>query len=373
MTLTSAAPPAAPELARGGLREFVRDRLVPVAAEFERAHRFPQQLLRDLADLGILRRAFEHDGSSEFYYRAVEILAEGWVAVAESLNLQVLAARPLAGFGPADLRAELLPGMTSMRLIAGNCISEPEAGSDLSDLKTVAVEDGDDFVLSGTKRWVGHAPVADLFNVFCRTGGTGLGGVSCLLVDRAAAGVSVGPPESKMGVQSLPTADVVFDAVRVPRRRLIGRKNRGMVVAADLFDHGRLGLAACAIGLSEAALRYSASYAKRRVQFGRPVIQFQGVSFLLADMATSIAAARALTRAAVRAVDAATEATLLASQAKLFATDTAMRVTTDAVQVLGAYGYSTDHPVERWMREAKLLQIIQGTNQIQRQTIASYL
>ena len=355
------------------LRAFVHERLRPVAAEFERGHRFPRQLLQELADLGLLRRAFEHDGSSAPYYRSVELLAEGWVAVAESLNLQVLATRPLAAFGSAELRAELLPEMLSMRRIAGNCISEPEAGSDLSELRTVAVEENDEFVLTGTKRWVGHAPVADLFNVFCRTGGTGLGGISCLLVDRASDGVTIGPPESKMGVQSLPTADVVFDRVRVPRSRLIGRKNRGMLAAADLFDHGRLGLAACGVGLSEAALRYSASYAKQREQFGQPVIRFQGVSFLLADMATSIAAARALNRVAVDAVDAGANATLLASQAKLFATDAAMRITTDAVQVLGAYGYSTDYPVERWMREAKLLQIIQGTNQIQRHTIASYL
>jgi alkylation response protein AidB-like acyl-CoA dehydrogenase len=355
------------------LREFVQLRLVPVAAEFERAHRFPVDLLRELAEFGTLRAAFDPGETSQTYYRAIELLAEGWVAVAESLNLQMLAARPLARFGSAELRALLLPRLLSMRLIAGNCISEPDAGSDLSDLRTVAVEDGDFFVLTGTKQWVGHAPAADLFNVFCRTGGSGLGGISCLLVDRHSSGLTIGPTESKMGVQSLPTASVVFDGVRVPRSRLIGRKNRGMVVAADLFDHGRLGLAACAVGLSEAALRYSTSYAKRREQFGQPVIRFQGVSFLLADMATSIAAARALLGVAVDAVDAATDATLLASQAKLFATDAAMRITTDAVQVLGSYGYSTEHPVERWMREAKLLQIIQGTNQIQRQTIASYL
>lgn len=370
MTADLLAVPAEP--ASRQLREFVQQRLVPVAAEFERAHRFPRELLRELAEFGILRRAFEH-GSAQSYYQAVEILAEGWVAVAESLNLQVLASRPLARFGSSELRAELLPKLVSMRLIAGNCISEPEAGSDLSELKTIAVQDGDDFVLTGIKRWVGHAPVADLFNVFCRTGGTGLGGISCLLVDRNSAGVSIGPAESKMGVQSLPTADVIFDGVRVPGRRLIGRRNRGMLPASDLFEHGRLGLAACAVGLSEAALRYSTAYAKQRRQFGQPVIQFQGVSFLLADMATSIAAARALTRVAVDAVDAELNATLLASQAKLFATEAAMRITTDAVQVLGAYGYSTEHPVERWMREAKLLQIIQGTNQIQRHTIASCL
>ena len=348
------------EMALLDLADLAADRLAPVAAEYEEAHRFPRELMTELAELGILRWAFE---SSDKYYRAIEILATGWMAAAESLNLQVLATRPLARFGSAELRAELLPGMTSMQLICGNCITEPEAGSDLSDLQTVAVEDGDDFVLSGAKCWVGHAPVASLFNVFCRTGGTGLGGISCLLVDREAAGVSIGPLRSKMGVQCLPTADVVFDAVRVPRSRLIGRKNRGMVVASGFFDHGRVALAACAVGLSEAAMRYSIGYAKQRKQFGRPVIQFQGVSYLLADMATSIAAARALTRVAVAAVDTETDATLLASQAKLFATDAAMRITTDAVQVLGAYGYSGDHPVERWMREAKLLQIIHGTNQ----------
>lgn len=371
--MTADLLPASLELSLQDLRAFARLRLAPVAAGFEKEHRFPLELLRELGELGILRAALEPAGSSQAYYRAVEILAEGWIAVAESLNLQVLAARPLARFGAAELRTRLLPQLLSMRLVAGNCISEPAAGSDLSHLQTTAVEEDDHFVLTGTKQWVGHAPVADLFNVFCRTGGPGLGGISCLLVDRKSEGLTIGAVESKMGVQSLPTATVVFDGVRVPRDRLIGRKNRGMVVAADLFVHGRLGLAACAIGLSEAALRYSVGYAKQREQFGQPVIRFQGVSFLLADMATSIAAARALLGVAVDAVDASTDATLLASQAKLFATDAAMRITTDAVQVLGSYGYSTEHPVERWMREAKLLQIIQGTNQIQRQTIASYL
>ena len=362
--------PLPTEAALQDLTDLAADRLAPVSAEYERAHRYPRELLGELAELGILRWAFESSGK---YYRALEILAGGWVGAAEALNLQVLATRPLARFGSAELRAELMPGMTSMRLICGNCITEPDAGSDLSELQTVAVEDGDDFVISGSKCWVGHAPVASLFNVFCRTGGTGLGGISCLLVDRGSAGITIGPPRTKMGVQCLPTADVVFDEVRVPRTRLIGRKNRGMVVASGFFDHGRVALAACAVGLSQAAMRYSIDYAKQRKQFGRPVIQFQGVSYLLADMATSIAAARALTRLAAAAVDTEADATLLASQAKLFATDAAMRITTDAVQVLGAYGYSLDHPVERWMREAKLLQIIHGTNQIQRNTIASYL
>lgn len=274
MTATTASSDAT-------LREFtdyVREQVTPIADEYERARRFPRELLNALADLGLLRRAFDHDGSSEAYYRTLEILAEGWVAVAESMNLQVLAARPLAGFGSAELRAELLPELIAMRLIVGNCITEADAGSDLSGLATVAVPDGGDFILTGTKVWVGHAPVADLFNVFCRTGGSGLGGISCLLVDRNAPGVSVGPERSKMGVKSLPTADVVFDGVRVPRLRLIGRLNRGMVAAADLFNHGRLGMAACAIGLSEAALRYATRYAEARHQFGQPVIRFQGIA-----------------------------------------------------------------------------------------------
>jgi alkylation response protein AidB-like acyl-CoA dehydrogenase len=371
MTTTVRSSTMSPEQVLAEVRCFAQERLAPVVTAFETAHGYPRELLRELAGLGALGWLFE-PGGAWLHHQILEILAEHWLAAAESMNLQMLAMQPLARYGSAELRAELLPEMIAMRLIGGNCFTEPDAGSDLSDLKTVAVEDGDDFVLSGVKEWVGHGPVADLFNVFCRTGGTGLGGISCLLVDRAAPGVSVGRTNSKMGTHSFPTADVIFDEVRVPRRRLIGRKNRGMIAAATLFEHGKVGLAACAVGLSQAALRYSTDYAKRRVQVGQPIFRFQGVSFLLADMATSIAAARTLCRLAAEALNTP-DAPLLAAQAKLFATDAAMRITTDAVQILGAYGYSTDHPVERWMREAKVLQIIQGTSQIQRQTIASFL
>ena len=351
---------------------IARDELRPLAASYEEAKEFPRDLVTRLAKLGLVELGLPA-GSSELFCQAIETLATGWLAVAESVHLQVLATHGLAGYGSAGLREELLERMTSGAAIGGNCFSEPESGSDLSNLRTTAELDGDDYVLNGVKSWVGHAPVAEVLNVYCRTGGAGLGGVTCLLVDANSPGVAVQSPEPKMGVRSLPTAKVVFENVRVPRTRVLGRPNRGMVVAASVFIQGRIGLAACAVGLAQAALDFAVAYAKGRIQFGQPVIAFQGVGFLLADMATQIQAARQLLLYAARGRDAGRDVTLEAAQAKLFATDTAMRVTTDAVQVLGAYGYTTDNPVERWMREAKLLQIIEGTNQIQRASIVARL
>jgi alkylation response protein AidB-like acyl-CoA dehydrogenase len=209
--------------------------------------------------------------------------------------------------------------------------------------------------------------------VYCRTGAAGPGGISCFLVEAAQEGVQVHPPFAKMGVCALPTAPVAFDGVRVPASRMVGGRNRGMLVAASVFDHGRLGIAACAVGLAQAALDHASDYAKQREQFGSPIASFQGVAFLLADMATQIAAARALLLTTARLMDEGRPVSAEAAKCKLFATDTAMRVTTDAVQILGGSGYVRDHPTERWMREAKLLQIIEGTNQIQRATIAQSL
>ncbi|GAB3888182.1 hypothetical protein GCM10029964_055420 [Kibdelosporangium lantanae] len=259
-------------------------------------------------------------------------------------------------------------------MIAGNCLSELGAGSDLSLIETRAVPDGEGYRLNGEKAWVGHAGVAGVLNVYARTSGAGLGGITCFLVDADAPGVRVLPVEEKMGVRSLPTARIALRDVYVPGERVVGRVNRGMVVAQSFFVQGRLGISACAIGLAQAALARAVAHARTREQFGRPVIDFQGVSFLLADMAIGIEAARQLLYRACREVDAGgRQSEMLAAQAKVLATDTAMTVTTNAVQVLGARGYTGAEPVERWMREAKLFQIIEGTNQIQRATIASRL
>lgn len=373
----------ADEVLIGRLRSYASDVLAPMAPEYEEDARFPDEVLRFLGKGGLMRLAYppvtaapdtsaNPDASSMNFYESIEILSTGWTAVAESLHLQALATHGLAHHSGEDLRAELLEDMLSFQKIGGNCFSEPDAGSDLSSLTTQAIDRGDHFVLNGTKSWVGHAPVADLLNVYCRTGGQGIAGISCLLVDARTSGITIGAAEPKMGVKSLPTAQVRFVDVKVPANRLLGRKNRGMLIAAEVFHKGRLGLAACANGLAEAALNTAALYAKQREQFDRKIIEFQGISFMLADMSTQLAASKALTRHAIGETGSP-GALLLASQAKLFATDMAMKVTTDAVQVLGAYGYTRANPVERFMREAKLLQIIEGTNQIHRATIASHL
>lgn len=371
--MTAPAEPAADALDLGELARFAREDLRPVAATYEEAKEYPDKFIRQLCDRGLVRIGLPEQRSGVLFCRAIETLATGWLAVAESLHLQVLACVGLARFAAPELRAELLDSMLSGHAIGGNCFSEPNSGSDLSNMDTVATLEGEHYRLNGTKSWVGHAGIASLFNVYCRTGGAGLGGVTCLLVDADTPGVSVQPPERKAGVRSLPTAKVVFTDVLVPRSRVIGRPNRGMLVANEVFLQGRIGLAACAVGLAQAALEHATAYAKRRVQFGQPVIAFQGVGFMLADMATQIEAARQLLYHAAGRRDSGQDASIAAAQAKLFATDVAMRVTTDGVQVLGAYGYTMDDPAERWMREAKLLQIIEGTNQIQRATIAARL
>ncbi|MET7758057.1 acyl-CoA dehydrogenase family protein [Streptomyces sp. NPDC005389] len=366
------------------LTETLADReLAPYADEFEAASRFPRDILRTLGRAGLLGLPYpaEHGGggqSHETHVHVLEILARRWLAVAQSVNIHALACYPLAAFGTEAQRERWLPGMLGGEQLGANCISEAEAGSDIGAISSTARRSEQDgtYTVDGTKAWTSHAGQADFYNVFCRTGGPGVRGLSLLLADAATPGLEVQRAEKKMGVRSSPTASVVFDGAEVGADRMIGRPGKGFLIASGLFDRGRLGIAACAVGLASAAMEHAVAYAKTRHQFGRPVIDFQGLSFLLADMSTQIAAARALVREAARTLDSGASpsaVTAAAARAKLFATDTAMRVTTDAVQALGAYGYVEDHPVERWMREAKLLQIIEGTNQIQRVIVARSL
>ncbi|HTZ45787.1 MAG TPA: acyl-CoA dehydrogenase family protein [Jatrophihabitans sp.] len=347
------------------------------APRLEDAAEFPWEHFRRLTALGVVKAGlpppYGTASTPAVFVELIESIAGGWVSLAEIVQLQCLTAIGLAKHGTPQLQEEYLPRAITGEWVGANCFSEPASGSDLSHLETTATRDGDGWVIDGHKAFVGQAGVASFLNVYARTSDAGLGGVSCFLVHADTPGVRVGAPMRKMGARSLPTAPITFDNVRVEPWRLIGRLNRGMLVASSVFFLGRLGIAACATGLSLAAVDHSVRYAKKRVQFGRPVFQFQGISALLADMATSTAAARQLLRHAASHNESDRDSSLLVAQAKLFATETAMRVTTDAVQVLGAYGYDCDNPVERWMREAKLLQIIEGTSQIQRVTIASKL
>lgn len=357
--------------------EIADGELTPRVAGFEERGEFPREVLRTLGRAGLLGLPYaESDGGSgqpyEVYLQVLEILASRWLAVAEAVSVHTLACYPVSAHGGERLR-KLLPDLLGGDLLGAYCLSEPQGGSDAAALTTRAALDGDEYVVTGTKAWITHAGNADFYNIFCRTGGPGAGGISCLLADATTAGIVVQAPERTMGLRSSPVAQIAFDGARVPADRLVGSEGIGFRIAMEALDSGRLGIAACAVGLAQAALDHAAGYARDREQFGRPIAQFQGIGFLLADMATGVAAARALTLAAARLRDAGRPYSVEAAKAKLFATDTAMRVTTDAVQILGGYGYVTDHPVERYFREAKVLQIVEGTNQIQRLVISRSL
>jgi alkylation response protein AidB-like acyl-CoA dehydrogenase len=357
--------------------ELADRELAPRAAEFEQRAEFPREVLRTLGRAGLLGLPYpERYGGGgqpyEVYLQVLEILASRWLAVAEAVSVHTLACYPVATYGD-DAQRALLPGMLGGELLGAYCLSEPQGGSDAAALTTRAHREGEQWVISGTKAWITHARNADFYNVFCRTGGPGAKGISCLLADAGTPGIVPQAAERTMGLRSSPVAQIAFDGARIPADRLVGPENGGFRIAMSALDSGRLGIAACAVGLAQGALDYAVDYARQRRQFGRSVIEFQGIGFLLADLATQISAARALTLAAARLRDAGRPYSIEAAKAKLFATDVAMRVTTEAVQVLGGAGYVSDHPVERYLREAKVLQIVEGTNQIQRMVIARSL
>lgn len=362
-----------------GLTADIADgELSPRVEDFEVRGEFPREVFRTLGRAGLLSLPFatEYGGGGqryEVYLQVLEELARRWLSVALGVSVHSLACFPLAEFGADRQRKRLLPDMLGGEQLGAYCLSEPQGGSDAASLATRAVPDGDDWRVSGTKAWASHAGVADFYNVFVRTGQPGAKGVSCLLVDADTEGVLPQAPERKMGMHAQRTAQIAFESALVPGDRLVGDEGGGFPIAMRALDTGRLGIAACAVGVAQAAMDYACGYAQEREQFGRPIARFQGVGFLLADAATQVSAARSLLLHAARLRDVGRPASMAAAQAKLFATDTAMRVTTDMVQVLGGYGYVADHPVERYMREAKVLQIVEGTNQIQRVVISRAL
>ena len=358
--------------------EIAADELAPRAGEMEAAGEFPRELFRTLGKAGLLGLAYpeEYGGGAqpyEVYLQVLEELSSAWLAVGLGVSVHTLACFPVAAFGSDEQRERWLPDMVGGDLLGSYCLSEPQSGSDAAALSTRAVREGDSYVVNGVKAWVTHGGHADFYNLMVRTGAEGARGVSTLLAAADTPGLSAQPPEKKMGMRSSPTAQIVLDDARVPADRLLGAEGEGFRIAMAALDGGRLGISACAVGLAQAALDYATAYARERMQFGTRIVDFQGVSFLLADMATQVAAARALYLSAARLRDAGKPYGVEAAMSKLFATDTAMRVTTDAVQVLGGAGYVEDHPVERYLREAKVLQIVEGTNQVQRMVIGRAL
>jgi alkylation response protein AidB-like acyl-CoA dehydrogenase len=349
--------------------------LRPQAADHEADGVFPRDLVATMGRSGLLGLPYPeaHGGGGqpyEVYLQALEEVARAWATPALAMSVHVLSCHAVAKFGSDEQRARLLPGMVGGDQLGGYALSEPQAGSDVAAMTTRAERDGDDWVLTGTKAWITHGGHADYYTTFARTSEDRTRGVSCFVVPGDAEGLSFGAPERKMGLTASPTTTVHYDAVRVPGDNLVGREGQGMAIALDALDSGRLGIAAIATGVAQAALDAAVDYAHEREQFGKPIIQHQGLAFLLADMAARVGSSRATVLDAARRRDAGRDVGQAASIAKLVATDNAMAVTTDAVQVFGGYGYTKDFPVERYMREVKVMQIFEGTNQIQRLVIS---
>jgi hypothetical protein len=361
-------------------RSYARRALAPLAAERDREERFDRAMVAEMAELGLfgmlIPEAYGGLGlDAQSYLLALEEIAVAdasaavLLSVHNSLPVQMLLER-----GTEAQRARFLPAMARGEALGAFCLSEPEAGSDAASLRTQAVRDGDGWRLDGTKAWVSHGSEAGVLLCMARTDAPddrrGARGISAFILTPDLPGFTVGKKEAKLGLRASPTVQVVLDDCRVPADRLLGAEGQGLVYALGSLDHGRLGIAAQAVGIARAALEAAARYVGERRQFGKAIGEFQAVQFKLADMAARITAARTLVHAAAAAKDRGEKVTRFGSMAKLTATETAMWVTTQAVQLFGGYGYVTDYPVERHFRDAKVTEIYEGTSEIQRIVIA---
>jgi len=358
--------------------EIADRELAPRAAAAEAAGEFPRDVFATVGKAGLMALPYpeEFGGGGqpyEVYLQVLEELAARWLTIPLGISVHVLSCFPVVAWGTDEQRERWLPRMLGGETLGAYCLSEPHCGSDAAALTTRAELTGETYRVTGVKAWITHAGVADFYNLLVRTGGSGPEGISCLVAAGTTPGMSFATPEHKMGAMASPTAQVVLAGAEVPAADLVGRPGDGFRIAMQALDTGRLGIAACAVGLARGALDEAVRYARDRQAFGQSIAGFQGLQFMLADMDTQVHASRALLLEAARLKDAGRPFSLPAARAKLLATDVAMRVTTDAVQVLGGAGYTTDFPVERYMREAKMLQIVEGTNQIQRLVIGRAL
>ncbi|SDO98173.1 hypothetical protein SAMN04487905_101327 [Actinopolyspora xinjiangensis] len=352
-------------------KDIARNELAPEAARAEETGNFPHEKFELLGEAGLLSLPYPeaHGGANqpyETYLQVLEEISSAWMTVGVGLSVHTMSCYPLVEFGTDAQRERWLGEMLGGHTLGAYALSEPQAGSDAGALRTRAERNGAGYAVTGTKCWITHGGVADFYTLMARTSEDE---ISCLLVDGNTPGLVAASPEHKMGLTGSPTTELVLDGAPVAAERLIGGEGNGLRIALRALDSGRLGIAACAVGLAQAALDQALEYARQRTQFGRSIIRFQGLEFMIADMEAAVHSARATYLDAARRRDAGLAFGRQASVAKLVATDAAMKVTTDAVQVLGGAGYTTDFPVERYMREAKVLQIFEGTNQIQRMVI----
>ncbi|CAN5159090.1 acyl-CoA dehydrogenase [soil metagenome] len=358
----------------GAVREFVAERIAPAAAGFEEKKEFPRELFSQLGEMGLAGIPYEErfGGGAQSYLTYVTVLEEiatGFLSLAVTLSVHHLSAFGISQYGSDSLKEKYLPRLFSGEWLGAYALSEASSGSDAASLRTRAERLEGGYRLTGSKRFITHGGEAELYLVLARTGEEGPRGISAFAIEPDRPGFEFGKLEEKMGWNASPMRELIFEGCEVPVENLVGEEGQGFPIALAALDGGRLGIAACSVGLSQAAFDAAVKFAKERSQFGRPVIDFQGLQFMLAEMATQIEAARRLYREAARLRDEGGDFSIAASMAKLFASDVAMRVTTDAVQIHGGYGYMQEYPVERYMREAKALQIVEGTNQVQRMVI----
>ena len=356
--------------------DFAAEKLRPYAAEWDEKKHFPVDVIREAAALGFAGLYVNEDvgGSALSRFDAVlvfEQLSQGCISTAAYISIHNMCSWMIDRFGSDELRKEWLPQLTSMELLSSYCLTEPGSGSDAASLKTKAAKDGDDYILNGSKQFISAAGTSDVYVVMARTGADGPKGISTFIVRKDDKGISFGANEKKMGWNSQPTRQVIFENVRIPASRRVGAEGDGFRFAMAGLDGGRLNIAACSLGGMQEALNKALSYAKERKQFGQAIADFQSAQFKLADMETETQAARMMLYAAARELDAKTPmATRWCAMAKRFVTDTGFKVANDALQLHGGYGYLSDYGVERIVRDLRVHQILEGTNEVMRVIIS---
>jgi len=368
------------EMIRDLVKQIAQEKVAPVAVELDEKGEFPWELIRLFAesDLFGLFVPEEYGGLGKGVLDlciVVEELSKACAGVSVSYAASALGIYPIILFGSEEQKKKYLPAIARGEKLTAFALTESEAGSDAGSIRTTAVRDGDDYILNGNKQWITNGGEAEIYTVIAITDRTkGNRGASAFIVEKDTPGFSFGKKENKMGIRCSATRELIFNGCRIPKENLIGKEGMGFLVAMKTLDKSRPGVAAQAVGIAQGALDDAIKYARERIQFGKPISSFQGIQFMLADMATQIEAARALLYAGARFIDSEVkDISKISSMTKLFASDVAMKVTTDAVQIFGGYGYMKDYPVEKRMRDAKITQIYEGTNQIQREVIALQL
>jgi len=361
-------------------RQIAEEKIRPVAAKYDESEEFAWDIMKILADSDLFGIYIPEEygglgGGVMEMCLVTEELSKACGGIALGFAGTALGTFPILLHGSEEQKKKYLPNIAKGKTLAAFCITEAEAGSDAGSIKTTARKEGDHYILNGTKQWITNAGEAEIYTVVAITDKSkGARGASCFLVEKGTKGLEFGLKEKKLGIRASATREVIFTDCKIPKENLISKEGMGFIVAMKTFDNSRPGVAAQAVGIAQGAIDLAVGYARKRIQFGQPISSFQAIQHMLADMATQTEAARALVFAAARMVDSgAKNIAKESSMAKLFASDVAMKVTTDAIQIFGGYGYMRDYPIEKYMRDAKITQIYEGTNQVQRNVIAANL